>query len=552
VKLLASLGFFILVTILSPVAVADEPEQNILPAKIVIFQVKTEGIGSDDEYILLYNQSADEVNIASWCLGYTTAGDNQSTVLDEVCVVENFIVSSGTFVSFGTEKFKLNTGFKTDFTFTAGMFPAGGHLRLFDIDKNEVDKVGWGTADNPEKVSSDIAPDRHLTDMALSRNIIATTVDTNDNFVDFSSAEVIYQCPNSMSILSSEFFVNPDGDCIQRFCPNIPTSTTEAPAGYFKPVGEVNCIEVPILLEDARIDITELYPNAPSVDAGNEFIELFNPNDFMVNLSGYSLQIGPTFSSEYIFGDVEIGPEEYASFSDTTTGIVLPNSTGVQLRLVTPAGNIVSETPIYTEAQDDQSWSLIDGEWEYTTQITPGAMNESTPKEQAGLVAGTSDTLEPCPAGKFRNPATNRCKNIESAESSLVPCDADEFRNPETNRCNKRALTGSALTPCKPGQARNPETNRCRSVAASQSELKPCEEGEERNPETNRCRKIATLSQSDVVSGSVVDIPVEVSEGQINWLIIGLAVSGTVGYMVYEWRNEFRQKIVEARQISWH
>jgi hypothetical protein len=150
---------------------------------------------------------------------------------------------------------------------------------------------------------------------------------------------------------------------------------------------------------------------------------------------------------------------------------------------------------------------------------------------------GVTTLLAPCPEGKFRNPDTNRCKTFETAVSELQPCDEDEYRNPETNRCNKVSPTTSSLTPCKPGQERNPETNRCRNITSA-SILAPCPEGQERNPETNRCRKIGVLGATTDDIPTVSDIAVEPTAGSINWTVIAVAVFGTFGYMIYEWRSE--------------
>ncbi len=521
-----------------PMAYANAEEITLLqPSEMIIFQVKTEGNSAAEEYMLLYNQSPTAVDMMGWCLSYTTAGDNPSTALSEICIDGEFLVLAGEFVSFGTNEFVAATGYSVDFLFVGGMNATGGHMRLFDMSEQEVDKVGWGTAVAPELSTSLVAPAKHNKQQTLSRHLNASELDTNDNFNDFTSRDILYQCPVSKMLLSADYFVDKSGLCMKRFCPNLIDSTLEAPDGYYKPDGQENCELLPVALENAVLFITEIYPNAPSSDDGKEFIELYNPNDRTISLTGYTLQLGPDFTKQFIFSGGDIKPNEYIIFSDTITGIVLPNSTGQKIRLIAPDSTIVSDSTSYSNAQDDESWSLVEDQWIWTNQITPAAANKPFLVPAVDEVEGVTSILAPCPAGKFRNPDTNRCKTLETAVSLLAPCDEDEFRNPETNRCNKVSASSASLTPCKVGQVRNPETNRCRAVESSSS-LQPCEEGEERNAETNRCRKVSVLGATDDLLNGVQDVEAETSAGQLNIPMITAVLGATIGYIVYEWRVE--------------
>ena len=114
-------------------------------------------------------------------------------------------------------------------------------------------------------------------------------------------------------------------------------------------------------------------------------------------------------------------------------------------------------------------------------------------------------TIQPCPEGKERNPATGRCKRIQTqkraskvkvAESCLV----GKKINPATGRCITVSNVKTAK-PCLEGKERNPATGRCKNIQ-TQKRLppktpkvkiaKPCLEGKERNPATGRCKSIQT------------------------------------------------------------
>lgn len=562
------LHFFLVALLFLPLVTISSVSALPTQSSVLILQAQMGGEGSgtaSQEFVLLYNADVVDINVTDWCVQYSSAA-NGVEFSDVVCIgsdveMNELWLEAGGMVSFATTQFiEVNSGFTPDFTFSAGMAATGGHLRIIDSNETEIDRLGWGTATAPEGFAADV----HLAGEVLSRNLNALNVDTDVNLADFQTMLIL--SPITSGLYEHEILVDvclnigdvqvevPIGytvdenrECYVDVCPNIDGPQIEIPDELYIPDDSVNCIEIPTELEGSVLFVTELLPNAPSYDTGLEFIEIYNPNDTSVNLVGYSLQLGPSYTKEFVITDGEIAAGEYLTFSDTESGIILPN-TSATVRLVAPAGNVVSETAAYNSPADDVSWALIEDVWSFTNQITPGANNVPFIEPPVEEVEGITSVFSPCPAGKFRNPATNRCKNIETAVSQLAPCDIDEFRNPETNRCKKISTTSSALTPCREGQFRNPETNRCKSIAASSTELKPCDEGQERNPETNRCRKVQVLgATNDGGLPDVTDIQVESTDGQFEWPIIAATLFGATGYIGYEWRKELRRKISRLR-----
>ena len=187
------------------------------------------------------------------------------------------------------------------------------------------------------------------------------------------------------------------------------------------------------------------------------------------------------------------------------------------------------------------SWSLFNDGWKMTELQTPDAANVYVVTGSEGVLSSTNSSSTPCPAGKFRNPATNRCKNVSSATSSIQACASDQFRNPETNRCKKLASATSALAACKPGQERNSETNRCRKMTSALTSLKPCQPGYERNADTNRCRKASAKSSNALTESAAIN-PVSMSSRIVSLLII-LAVA----YGLFEYRTDIGNFIARLR-----
>ena len=539
------------------------PKVSAVSSSVVIYQAQTAGAvagTASQEIVLLYNISSQDINITNWCIKYTSSTDSSgfNKCLSPPDSKTELWLTSGGMVSFATTEFiSANIGFTPDIIFSAGMAATSGHLRIIDSTGAEVDKLGWGSAMSPEGT----AVPAHTTGKVLSRNLTALSVDTDNNFNDFSSKTIhspitggLYEkpiiidlCPNIegiQEVLPEGFLLDDSGDCYLDLCTNLPGLQITIPDGYYIEGG--SCLEIP--LENRPLVITEIYPDAPSYDTGFEFIEIYNPNSELINLKGYVLQVGPSFTKQFIFDSGVINPGQYLTFSDTQTGIVLPNSSGVALRLIAPAGNTVSESDVYQNASDQVSWAIVDDTWIFTNQKTPNSANKPYLQQAEEEVLGATTVLAPCPDGKYRNPDTNRCRNLETAISVLTPCNEDEYRNPETNRCRKVSSSSSSLTPCKLGQERNPDTNRCRFIATTKA-LASCPEGQERNPETNRCRKIV-LSGVNVESdlADVQDVAVKNTDGQLNWPVIAGSFGSTMSYMVYEWRNELRQKLYILRK----
>ena len=233
--------------------------------------------------------------------------------------------------------------------------------------------------------------------------------------------------------------------------------------------------------EATDVYISEIVANPAGDDkAGGEYIELYNDGEAAVSLEHCTLKTDKF--AKYPFTSADSIPAK--SYKALVTSDGLLNGGGA----VTFMGKDYDDIVNYPALKDDQAYALIGGSWQISSLATPDSENRlpAAVPDAEEIITG----LAPCPAGKFRNPETNRCKSIAAAEASkLTPCAPGKMRNPETNRCRSITTIGSSLIPCKPGQYRSPETNRCRAVASATASLTPCKPGQTRNPETNRCRK---------------------------------------------------------------
>ncbi len=560
------------------------PVQNssAISDNLVISEVQTGGATAAQEFVEIFNNSATTVNVTNWKLTYYSSSSDLSTPTQTFATFSGAIAPHS-YVLLVSSVYILPSGVIQDGTFTGGMSSTGGHLRILDSNGIEKDKFGWGTAINPEGVASSAPPSSSSANRKVDQNGL---VDTDNNSQDFITTSPSPQggglapvdvCPNldgNQLDLPVGYEISVTGDCVVipvdiDECPNLDGDQLTVPVGYQKNL-EGGCV-----LEDAEepepkiylpVTVSELLPNpaSPKTDDEDEFIELYNPNNQSINLEGYKLQSGSSFNYSYSLPNIAIPENSYLALYSSNTKLILSNS-GSAAKISDPNGVEFHSSEPYQAIGEDESWALIDGEWVVTDRVTPNAPNLSP--TEFFVETGGKGGLEPCPIGKYRNPLTNRCKNIETA-STLKPCSSNQYRSPETNRCRKKeeasvlkacavdqyrnpetnrcrniASSSSSLRPCNPDQYRNPQTNRCKKIEAL-SNLKACEEGQERNPETNRCRKIA-----GVTSGGL-DSVATAAGNPVSYPALAIVGAGLIGYALYEYRIEISKLFSRIKNNS--
>lgn len=295
----------------------------------------------------------------------------------------------------------------------------------------------------------------------------------------------------------------------------------------------------------ASLQIVEVYPYASDCDPFDppvlcgDYIKLHNATNAPIDLDGLMLRTDSSSSSRTSSNTFTLSgvlePGGYLPIWQTDIGgkISLTNSGGYIW--VEDAWGIEQylNTMVRYEsagtAEQGLSYALGDNDlWSWTSTPMPTSANSIT---NPAIVLGE------CPEGKYRNPETNRCRNIEEVINSLASCDEGSERNPLTNRCRKLSSSEALLTPCKEGQVRSLETNRCRSIVSEVADLIPCNDGYERNPSTNRCRKVQSAT---AVKGAQFPVePTSVAAGNTAgvWALAGVVAAGA-GYGIWEWRQE--------------
>lgn len=522
-------------------AIASASEQPI-----VITRIQTGGLASGttlQEYIQIYNNSNVDVNITNWCLQFSSDPNQLTAVYREVACIKKLSPETEFVLTTKQHALFLSSAFAVAypqivsdqlFSNSTNIPGTNGSIRLISNDLSVVDQVGWGTG-----ISEGVGlPSLSGGSIFQRGSLVGAYMDSNNNMSDFVSVtapsvldsgglselsvpvDICINIQGTQIHIPEGFLIDEDNNCIKDVCLNITGLQATIPDGYEEASTSADCIKTKLVND--TIYITEVLANAPGSDTGSEFVEIFNPNSEEVDLSGYRLEVGPGFTKRYTFSNQKIGPLQYKIFSDTETGIILPNTTGVNLRIVSPANIEVSNSETYNNASDSSSWALVEDQWIYTNQITPGSSNMPYLEPAIAEVLGVTSVLAPCPSGKYRNLDTGRCRNIETAISTLSSCSSDQYRNPLTNRCNK---------------------------LVSSSVVSGCPAGQERNLSSNRCKKVSSIEQIGSNTATVADVKVENTEGHINWLIISIALLVTLSYIVYEWRSEIRNSLSRFRTV---
>lgn len=520
-KIINTLRAGLLATILLPLTVFATSSQSV-----VISSIKLGGKVTDEptEYVELYNNSDEAISLEGWKLVYakptakiTDCNDASWKSQDSSANVKEYLLTG----DIQSKQFvKLEVAMNDN---------SGGSIQL--VNASEVlDMVGWGNS-----VSMGVCNETKLAGLPSNGKSIdrflsneGVSVDSNDNSLDFILSDHVVSIPDQPA---SESPIPPPIDC------TITTNLTQ--------VQNQECSNPaqPTLPVCANLELSEIVPNPTGTDTNHEYIELYNSSIDPVDLSGCSLKIDG--ATKKLQGIAKPGYTAYY-------GLTLPNADGATVELVTSTNEDVVTYP--TGLKDDQSWALINGQWQLTEQPTPDTENIAYMKaEEVNKTSANSSSLEACPEGKYRNPETNRCKTIETAEV-LKNCSAGQERNPDTNRCKQiDTAQGSNLKVCSAGQERNPETNRCRKTVSLVSALTACKVGQERNPETNRCRKVAgastTSSNSGKTSSSGLEQDIKNKQNVSYGVFIAMAIL-VAGYGIYEYRDNISNYFVKLKTKS--
>lgn len=335
---------------------------------LLISEVQVGGNSVNDEFVELYNPTDSAISLKDWKIIKKTASGVEYTL---IIFSEASIIQPQSFLVISHLSYQSQIG--ADFVYTTRYYIASNNtVVLKNASKEVVDKVGFGTvsdfetapAPNPQKSKS------------LSR---LDTSDTDDNTIDFEETD---PSPHNW--------------------PDSPNDTPEPPPEIISenPSSPSN---PPNTINSGNVLINELYPNPakPETDTYDEWIELFNPNNFSVDLSNWKLEdkMGSVHTYNIPQG-VMISPLGFLIFKRDVTKITL-NNDGDIVEILDAQGNFVSDSgENYNDAQEGYSFALFGNDWFWSQKPTPGLANilvedgkeVSNPSESKQAAAKKSST----------------------------------------------------------------------------------------------------------------------------------------------------------------
>ncbi len=337
---------------------------------VVIAEIQTGSAASaSEEFIELANTSDQAVNVSEWRVEYfsSSAADfskpYRSFVLRGVLPAgERYLLASNNYLSVSA-----NDSFSPTLSGTSGV------VRLMQ-NNTQADVIAWGKV-AAKDVAAIPSPE---SGKSLQRKTDGSgkLIYTGDNLADFEQTE-----PNPQGTLLL-------GEPLDE-SQTAPIPTVQVTAdGTTGEVASLSTVATPAV----QPQITELLPNpaSPATDADDEFVELYNPSGDALDLEGYKLQTGTTYSHSYTFkADDTITGSSYKAFYVSQTNATLANSGG-KARLVSPAGQVVSETLAYGTADDGEAWAWNGSSWEWTTTPTPNATNIFTTPASAAAKSNSN------------------------------------------------------------------------------------------------------------------------------------------------------------------
>jgi len=480
-------------------------------AIVLITRIQAGGVGAaTQEFIVIYNNSPEEVEISGWCLTNKTnapiacfnpPSSGQAMYLPPY--KHAVVVSSAFSLLISSESVSLSY---TPLSQSSGSITGSSDsISLIDHTGALIDRHSWTSSISAgmqfERRGSGTPFIYEDSDMAIDWSItVSGMLPLSEIEIDTTIVDVCSNIEGVQTILPIGKETNLNGECIDQ--------------------------------EMTPLYITEMLPNAVGGDAGQEFIEFYNPNDEPVALDNYTLFVGPQFDDSYSFPSATIQPHNYLAFTYADIPFTLLNSSSRVLLALGVDGIVVSEAPAYVDPKEGQSWALVNDEWQYTNQLTPGS--ENLAMYVTNTVLDVDEAPQPCAPNQYRSPETNRCRLISSGTAAATPCKDGQYRSEETNRCRNIVNDTKIITPCDEDEERNPETNRCRKLVAA-SIPASCKEGQERNPDTNRCRTITKMPNADY---GVLGTQTKNEGSWYAWIAVGGILVLAAVYAVWEWHSE--------------
>jgi len=330
--------FFNLILLSKPIQAA-----NIFD--IVINEIAWMGtqVSYNDEWIELYNQTDSPINLEDW----TLKADDDSPNIN----LTGTIPANGFFLLERTDDNTVSD-ISASQIYKGALENSGENLKLYNTSMNPMDSVdcssGWFAGDNNTKQTMERTDSGNWQN---SKNPNGTPGIKNSVIIEPSPPEELIEVEPQSSFKEEQ-----------------------KPVAY--PSGVI---------------INEILPSPEGLDSEEEWIEIFNQNNFEVNLFGWQITDLEGKTNTYTFPkEMKILAKGFLILFRPVSKITLNNS-GDGLNLIQPDGKI-TDSLNYEKAPRGESFSQTESGWIWSSTLTPGSTNiiptkvEETEEEINGSV----------------------------------------------------------------------------------------------------------------------------------------------------------------------
>lgn len=352
---------FLIALVILPLQVQAEESDSL-----VISQVQVSGpAGASDEFIELYNPSAQLVNLAGWSLQYKTATGNFP--LSAKKQLPEFSLGAGKYYLVAHTDFSGSvTADLRHSAFSLSGSATGATIFLSRSsdgitgtdDINIVDKLAYGTG-----VGN--VPENTAAPLPESAKSLFRIADLGNNATDF---EVRDSAPRNSS------FISEDEEEPQE---EEPVEEEENEEQEPEPEEE----ESPPV-HPTGIIISEIMANPEGTDNGEEWVELFNSSDQAINIKDWildDLSVNNSVGSfSYKIPEMIIQPNKYVSIPIPEGKFALNNSSVDAVKLFWPDQDLATELQYSGPVKEEQTWCKIKSGYKWC-KPTPNAANAELP-----------------------------------------------------------------------------------------------------------------------------------------------------------------------------
>ena len=329
------------------------------PLNVVISEIAWMGTETSamNEWIELYNNTTSTIDITGWTLKSSDTSPNItfSTIIEQKIYRPrgsvNFSIPREGFYLMERTDDDTVMDIPANYIYTGALNNSGEKLELRDAQGNLIDAVdcadGWLFGDNATKQTMER---KNLLLSASSNNWQTSALPggTPNSLPQEIAADDAKETPLSLRGASEA------SDAA------IPLSNSPQPDA---------AISFP-----ANIIINEILPSPDGPDSENEWIEIFNQNNFSVNISDWKIADTKGSVKSYTFPqNTIIKAKSFLLLVRPQTKITLNNNED-GLNLIHPDGTI-TDSVIFTKAKLNQSYNRSNDNWVWSNTLTPGWEN---------------------------------------------------------------------------------------------------------------------------------------------------------------------------------